>query len=112
MNEDPDPCNRWQRASRNFRDMNPTLAVVGICAVFLMLVVLMLAQRPRRRSTAGAGQAWRYSPRLGFEAITAFLSAGASVSAVRSGRCCLAVHRLQGNNQDVHSSVTGNLFVS
>jgi hypothetical protein len=44
MNEEPDPRNRWQRASPDFRGMNPTLAVVGLGAVCLVLVVLMLAR--------------------------------------------------------------------
>ena len=44
MNEDPDPRNRWQRFSPNYRGMNSTLALVGLGAVFLALVVLMMTR--------------------------------------------------------------------
>ena len=52
MNEDPDPRNRWERFSPNYRGMNPTLAVVGLGAVFVVLAILMIAGRPNRSSRA------------------------------------------------------------
>ena len=45
MNEDPDPRNQWQGSSPNFRGLNSTLTFVGLGAVFLALVVLMIARR-------------------------------------------------------------------
>jgi hypothetical protein len=44
MNEEPDPRNRWQRALPDYRGMSPTLAFVGLGAVFAVLALLMLAR--------------------------------------------------------------------